>query len=79
MGNLATPEALIARWEELCRDPSLQAETDEKRSAYLAAGATEVWLVSDNGGIRYFGPAGEKARSDFPASLELPPPIPAKP
>ena len=24
MGNLATPEALIARWSELCRDPSLQ-------------------------------------------------------
>src|SRR5262245_20134732 len=23
MGNLATPEALIARWDELCRDPSL--------------------------------------------------------
>ena len=24
MGNLATPEFLIARWDELCRDPSLQ-------------------------------------------------------
>jgi Uma2 family endonuclease len=24
MGNLATPEALIARWQELCRDPSLE-------------------------------------------------------
>jgi Uma2 family endonuclease len=24
MGNLATPEALLARWDELCRDPSLQ-------------------------------------------------------
>jgi Uma2 family endonuclease len=24
MGNLATPEALLARWEELSRDPSLQ-------------------------------------------------------
>jgi Uma2 family endonuclease len=24
MGNLATPEALIARWDELCRDPSLR-------------------------------------------------------
>jgi Uma2 family endonuclease len=23
MGNLATPEFLIARWDELCRDPSL--------------------------------------------------------
>jgi Uma2 family endonuclease len=24
MGNLATPEFLIARWDELCRDPSLR-------------------------------------------------------
>jgi Uma2 family endonuclease len=24
MGNLATPQFLIARWDELCRDPSLQ-------------------------------------------------------
>jgi Uma2 family endonuclease len=24
MGNLATPEFLIARWDELCRDPALE-------------------------------------------------------
>jgi len=24
MGNLATPEALLARWDELCRDPALR-------------------------------------------------------
>lgn len=24
MGNIATPELLIARWNEMCRDPSLQ-------------------------------------------------------
>ena len=24
MGNLATPEFLLARWDELCRDPSLE-------------------------------------------------------
>lgn len=24
MGNLASPEALIARWNEICRDPALQ-------------------------------------------------------
>ena len=24
MGNLSTPEFLIARWDELCRDPSLE-------------------------------------------------------
>jgi Uma2 family endonuclease len=171
MGNLATPEALIARWDELCRDPSLQdlpykielnawgkiemspasnrhgrlqialgaelmrqllgvaisecsiltrigirvpdvawaspafmsaygeitpytrapeicvevvspsnvqAEIDEKIGAFLAAGAVEVWLVSEDGTIRYFGPAGEKTRSEFPVSVCLPPPIPPK-
>ena len=169
MGNLATPEALIARWDELCRDPSLQdlpykieinawgkvemspasnrhgrlqieigselkrqlsngiaisecsiltrigirvpdvvwasadfmqafgeitpyqrapeicveiispsnvqAEIDEKIGAYLAAGAREVWLVSEEGNIRYFGSAGELSKSDFAVSITLPPPM----
>jgi Uma2 family endonuclease len=173
MGNLATPEALIARWEEVCRDPSLQelpykielnawgkvemspasnrhsrlqgiialalgtqlkdggilpecsiltsigirvpdvgwasssflaaygeitpfmrapeicvevispsnveAEIEEKKRAYLAAGAEEVWLVSEEGSIRYFGASGEKAQSDFPVVVTLPPPMKGKP
>ncbi|HZD19904.1 MAG TPA: Uma2 family endonuclease, partial [Burkholderiales bacterium] len=152
MGNLATPEALIARWQEALRDPSLQdlpykieinawgklemtpasnrhgrlqmaigaelmrqlpdglvisecsiltrigirvldvvwasadfmrdfgeitpyvqapeicieiispsnvpAEIEEKRAAYFAAGAREIWLVAEAGTARYFGPAG---------------------
>jgi Uma2 family endonuclease len=173
MGNLATPEALIARWEEVCRDPSLQdlpyrielnawgkvemspasnrhsrlqgiialalgtqlkdggilpqcsiltsigirvpdvawasssflaaygeitpfmrapeicvevispsnveAEIEEKKRAYLGAGAEEVWLVSEEGSIRYFGASGEKAKSDFPVAVTLPPPMKGKP
>ena len=173
MGNLTTPEALIARWDELCRDPSLQdlpykielnawgkiemspasnrhgrlqmaiggefmrqlpkgvaisecsiltrigirvpdvvwasadfmtaygeitpymrapeicveiisasnvqAEIDEKIGAYLAAGAVEVWLVSENGTIRYFAPSGEKPRSAFPVAMTLPRPIQGNP
>jgi Uma2 family endonuclease len=168
MGNLATPEFLIARWNELCRDPSLedlpykielnawgkvemspagnrhgrlqgelaaelkrqlggsvltecsvftrigirvpdvawvspdflakyaeitpyqrapeicveiispsnvQAEITEKTGAYLAAGAVEVWIVAEDGGIRYFGASGEQAKSSFPATVSLPPPI----
>lgn len=169
MGNLATPEALIARWEEVCRDPALQdlpykieinawgkvemspasnrhgrlqadvaaefkrqlpgglvitecailtrigirvpdvvwasadfmqacgeitpymrapeicveivspsnvqAEIDEKMGAYFAAGATEVWLVNEQGTIRYFGRSGEQARSAFPVVVSLPPPM----
>src|SRR5688572_176070 len=166
MGNLATPEALIARWEEVCRDPSLQdlpykielnawgkvemspasnrhsrlqgiialalgtqlkdggilpecsvltsigirvpgvawasssflaaygeitpfmrapeicveiisppnvkAEIEEKTRAYLAA--EEVWLVSEEGTIRFFDRRAEKAQSNFPVVVTLPPP-----
>jgi Uma2 family endonuclease len=169
MGNLATPEALIARWQELIRDPSLEdlpykielnawgkiemspagnrhgrlqmalgaellrqmprgmtisecsiltrigvrvpdvawgseeftkaygeitpytrapeicveiispsnvrAEIEEKTAAYLAAGAKEVWLVSEDGAIRYFDSSGEKPKSAFPVAITLPPPI----
>jgi Uma2 family endonuclease len=169
MGNLATPEALIARWDELCRDPSLRdlpykieinawgkiemspasnrhgrlqaeliaelkrelpaglvvsecsiltrigirvadvawasadfmqafgeitpyqrapeicveivsasntkAEIDEKIGACLAAGAREVWLVSEAGDIRYFNASGEHAKSAFPVSITLPAPM----
>ena len=169
MGNLATPEALVARWDELCRDPSLQdlpykielnawgkiemspasnrharlqgalaaefarqlpggavltecsiltrigirvpdvawasagfmasygeitpytrapeicveilspsnarAEIDEKTHGYLAAGAEEVWLVSEQGAIRYIGGDGERTKSSFAVVVSLPPPI----
>lgn len=164
MGNLATPEALIARWDDLCRDRSLRnlpykielnswgkieltprtnrrgilvgrlayelhrqlsggaaaiscavltttgirvpdviwlsakrmalhedamllqrapelcvevctPDGDEKVPAYLAAGAGEVWLVSEEGLIRYFDASGEKAKSDFPLAVTLPPPM----
>lgn len=169
MGNLATPEALIARWGELCQDPSLQdlpykielnawgkiemspasnrhgrlqgdlayelrrqleggaviaecsiltrigvrvpdvawgsaafmrafgeitpytrapeicaeivspsnvrAEIEEKTRAYLAAGAIEVWIVAEDGTIRYFGASGEQPKSSFPVAVSLPPPV----
>ena len=168
MGNLATPEFLIARWDELCRDPALEdlpykielnawgkvemsppsvhhawlqaavaghlmqqmrhgvtltecpiltsigvrvpdvvwasadfmrqhlgpspfprapeicvevishsnvdAEIAEKTAAYLAAGAQEVWLVAENGTVRFIDSSGEKAASRFPVALTLPDP-----
>jgi Uma2 family endonuclease len=163
MGNLATPEFLIARWDKVCRDPSLQdlpykielnawgkielsprtnrrgilvarlayefhrqlsggaaaiscavlttagirvpdiiwasaklmaihedamlfqrapelcvevctPDGDEKITAYLVAGAQEVWLVAEDGSIRYFNAFGERAKSDFPLVVSLPPP-----
>jgi len=173
MGNLATPEFLIARWDELCRDPSLQdlpykielnasgkiemspagnrhgrlqgeltlqlgrqlaagcvisecsiftmigirvadlawasnafmaafgeitpymrapeicveiaspsnpkGELEEKTQAYLEAGAREVWIVAQEGTVRYFGPGGERPKSDFPVSVSLPPPSKGNP
>jgi Uma2 family endonuclease len=59
---------------EILSPSNVQAEIDEKMDAYFAAGAREVWLVSEAGNIRYFGPAGEKAASDFPVRITLPPP-----
>jgi Uma2 family endonuclease len=173
MGYIATPEFLIARWNELCRDPSLEdlpykielsasgkvemspasnrhgrlqselgfqlrrqltggcvisacsvftsigirvadvawasdafmkafgeitpytrapeicveivspsnppGEMEEKTRAYLEAGAREVWLVAEEGAVRYFGPSGEKAKSEFSVTISLPPPSQGKP
>ena len=166
MGNIATPELLIARWDELCRDPSLEnlpykielnawgkvemsppsvgharlqsavsfqltqqlrdgvvytecpvltdigvrvpdvawasnafrtrhkgcsplprapeicievisasnveAEIVEKTRAYLAAGAEEVWLVAENGSVRFIDASGGKPTSRFAITLSLP-------
>ena len=168
MGNLASPEALIARWDELCRDPSLQhlpykielnswgkvemspasvshawlqaavaaqlaqqlpdgltltecpiltsigirvpdvvwasatfmrqhtglsplprapeicvevtspsnveAEISEKTRGYLAAGAEEVWIVAENGTVRFLNRSGEQPQSRFVSGLTLPDP-----
>lgn len=63
---------------EIISPSNVQAEIEEKRGAYFAAGAREVWLVAEAGTIRYFGPAGERATSDYPVRITLPPPL-AKP
>jgi len=51
------------------------AEIDEKVRAYLAAGAEEVWVVPEDGGIHFFGKEGERAVSSFGVSPSLPLPI----
>jgi Uma2 family endonuclease len=72
----ATP---YPRAPELCVEivsPSnSDAEMSEKTKAYLAAGASEVWLVSEAGEIRYFDAGGARADSRYGISLALPPPI----
>jgi Uma2 family endonuclease len=60
---------------EIVSPSNSEAEMQEKARAYFAAGAKEVWQVSEDGTVRYFDPSGEKPRSDFPVSLALPPPI----
>jgi Uma2 family endonuclease len=50
-------------------------EIREKTRAYLAAGATEVWIVAEEGTIRYFDLSGERPASGFPVALSLPRPI----
>jgi Uma2 family endonuclease len=61
---------------EIISPSNVQAEIDEKTRAYLAAGAHEVWIVSEDGSIRYFSLHGELARSGFGISVSLPAPLP---
>ena len=64
---------------EIVSPSNVQAEIDAKKSAYLAAGAKEVWIVAEAGTVRCFDAAGEKPASDFPLALSLPPPLAGKP
>jgi hypothetical protein len=50
----------------------VEAEITEKTRAYLAAGAREVWLVAQNGAVRFIDRTGEIPRSCFPVVLSLP-------
>jgi Uma2 family endonuclease len=59
---------------EIVSPSNSDAEMREKTRAYLAAGAIEVWHVTEDGSIRYFGKAGQAASSCFPVSISLPPP-----
>ena len=60
---------------EIVSRTNSEREIDEKMSAYFAVGAIEVWLVSEEGQIRYFDASGERPSSSFPVSITLPPPI----
>jgi len=60
---------------EVLSPSNVEAEVLEKTAAYLAAGAYEVWLVSEDGGVRFVGPGGEQPKSRFPVVLSLPAPL----
>src|SRR5207244_1008228 len=67
---------LFERAPEICIEVCTP-DGEEKIAEYLEAGAKEVWLVSEEGSIRYFDGSGERAQTAFPVALKLPPPIPA--
>lgn len=60
---------------EIVSPSNSDQEIREKIRAYLAAGATEVWIVSEEGAIHYFDRSGERPTTQFPVSVSLPPPI----
>lgn len=60
---------------EVLSPSNVEAEVVEKTAAYLAAGADEVWLVREDGKIRFVGPGGDQPQSRFPVALSLPAPL----
>ncbi|MCS6787157.1 MAG: Uma2 family endonuclease [Thiobacillaceae bacterium] len=54
---------------ELCVEVRSPANTEEelrfKTRLYLQAGAREVWIVFENGEVRFFGPEGERSDSAY--------------
>jgi Uma2 family endonuclease len=66
----------LPRAPEICvkvvSPSNVAAEISEKTRAYLAAGALEVWLVSEQGNVRYLDDSGEKRQSAFAIAITLP-------
>ena len=67
------------RAPEICVEVLSPSNSDEevrnKTHAYLAAGAREVWVVFDDGAVRYFDSNGERTSSAFAVRVSPPPPI----
>ncbi len=65
---------------EICVEVRSRSNSDEemqaKREAYLAAGAVEVWIVSEAGSVEFFDATGRCEASRFGVRLALPPPAP---
>ena len=59
---------------EIVSRSNVPAEIEEKKAAYLHAGAREVWIISEQGAIRFFGASGEKRASSLAAPITLPKP-----
>ena len=68
----------LPRAPELCVEIVSRSNSDieirEKTRAYLVAGAQEVWIVSEDGSIRYFDAQGQRVSSLFNVDILLPKP-----
>jgi Uma2 family endonuclease len=67
-------EKILQRAPEICVEVLSKSnstkEIDEKRAAYLAAGATEVWIVDPEGEtVTVYGPEGPRAASSYSVDL----------
>jgi Uma2 family endonuclease len=60
---------------EIVSASNTEVEMQEKTRAYLAAGATEVWLVSESGEVQVFDASGERTASRYGIALTLPAPL----
>jgi Uma2 family endonuclease len=64
------------RAPEICVEVVSASNTEDeiraKTRAYLAAGAREVWILSEDGTWRIHDASGERAASQFPVRLSLP-------
>jgi Uma2 family endonuclease len=59
---------------EVVSPSNSEDEIEAKTAAYLAAGAQEVWTVSEEGAVRYFDAQGEQKASRYPVTVSLPAP-----
>ena len=66
----------LARAPDLCVEIRSASNSDEemalKTATYLRAGAIEVWVVGDDGGVLVTDLSGQQSRSRWPVTLDLP-------
>ena len=65
---------------EICVEIVSPSNSDEeirdKTQAYIAAGAREVWIVYEDGSVRFYEANGERSSSSYPVVLSPPAPAP---
>jgi Uma2 family endonuclease len=64
----AAPEICV----EIVSPSNTNREIEAKVQAYLAGGAKEVWVVTEEPSLRIFDGAGLRERSAFQVTVELP-------